>query len=87
MHWGILPQRFTIDSKQLQIQPNTSKWTHFPNSSQSIHDKWSWDSNYRFQTYHTEAFETTIIHYQNLTTITSINAAVEEYLSKTNRDN
>jgi hypothetical protein len=25
MHWGILPQRFTIDSKQLQIQPNTSK--------------------------------------------------------------
>jgi hypothetical protein len=55
---------------------------------ETIHYEWSWDSNVLFLTYHTEAFETTIIHLQNLTAISidSINAAMEEAISKTKSD-
>jgi hypothetical protein len=53
-----------------------------------IHCEWSWDLNTLFPKYHTEAFKNTIIHLQNLTTISidNFNKAVEIAMAKSKSD-
>jgi hypothetical protein len=56
---------------------------------ETIHYKWSWDSNVLFLMYQTDAFESTIFHLKNLTAISinNINIAVEKAMAMTQSDN
>jgi hypothetical protein len=80
-----VPPGCLVNLKYHVIQPDTA----ITNSDLEIaHYVWFWDLNTLFQKYHTEAFESTILHLQNLTAISidNINKAVEEAMAKSHSD-
>ena len=75
-----------VSVKSHIIQPDSATTDSDP---ETIHFKWSWDSNVLFPTYHNEAFEATIHHLQNLTAISvkTINAVMADVMAKSHSDN
>ena len=81
-----VPPGCLVNLKEHVIQPDTATTD---SDLETIHYEWSWDSNVLFPTYNTEAFEATMIHLQNLTTVSinNINEAVATAMANSKSGN